>query len=198
MKFDKASMQAFVFPPKCGSQTAMRFLVNCGWKSTHQAHSTPEFLINKYPNLQNYRLYAFFRNPLARFESAILYSKQAGLYRKAMDQFLIDQGIQKTRETVSYDELIDVFPAFKEVGGVILKPQSEWYQVPNITPLDFDNYEAELRRVTGNTELPLEIRNRSTDFGRSVITDKVRTFVREYYAADYALAKDRLGKTYEG
>lgn len=196
MKFDKASKQAFLFPPKCGSQTAMPFLVQCGWKSTHQAHAVPEFLINKYPNLQNYRLYAFFRNPLARFESAVLYAKQAGLYRKSMDDFLLNQGIDKTRETVSYDDLVDVFPAVKQTFGVIFKPQVDWYQVPNVTPLDFDNYEAEIRRITGNTEVPLVIRNRSTAFGKSVITQKVIDFVRQEYAADYALAKDRLGKEY--
>ena len=36
--------------------------------------------------------------------------------------------------------------------------------------------------------------NATTDWGKSVITDKVRAFVREYYAADYALAQERLGK----
>lgn len=187
MKFDKASMQAFLFPPKCGSQTAMRFLDECGWKSTHQAHAVPEFLIKKYPNLRNYRIYAFFRNPLARFESAVLYAKQAGLYHKLMDEFLLNQNINKTRETVSYDDIVDVFPAVKQTFGIIFKPQVDWYQVPNVTPLNFNNYESEIRRITGNAEIPLVIRNKSTKFGKSVITQKVIDFVRNEYADDYRL-----------
>jgi hypothetical protein len=38
--------------------------------------------------------------------------------------------------------------------------------------------------------------NKSTDFGRSVVTQKVKDFVREYYATDYQFAKDVLGKEY--
>ena len=196
MYFHKASKQAFVFPPKCGTQTAMRFLAACGWKHAAKSHFVPEVFIEKYSNLQSYKLYAFLRNPLARFESAVLYAKQAGINHKVMDKLLVDHGIQKTRETVSYDELVDIFPAVKEAFGVIFKPQVDWYQVPNVTPLDFDNYEVEIRRITGNTEVPLVIRNKSTAFGKSVITQKVIDFVRQEYAADYALAKDRLGKEY--
>jgi hypothetical protein len=61
--------------------------------------------------------------------------------------------------------------------------------------LDFDNLESELHRIT-ETTFPLEQLNAAGDSWRSEITDKVRSFVREYYAADYALAKDRLGKEY--
>jgi len=198
MFFDKASQQAFVFPAKCGTHTTMQFLHACGWKNIGKNHFVPETFIKQYPNLQNYRIYAWFRDPVKRFESGILHIKQVGYYRPILDQFLLDQGINETRQTVTYEHLIDVFPAVVEKFQVIFDPQSKWYAPSNVEPLDFDNMEAELRRITGNAEQPLVRWNTSTDFGRSVITDKVRAFVREYYAADYALAKNRLGKTYEG
>ena len=196
MLFHKQSKKAFVFPPKCGTQTTVNFLMKLNWKSAGRMHQVPEYFIEKYPNLANYQIHAFFRDPLKRFESAILYAKQAGVYKSRLDKVLLESGFNKTRETVSYDEFIDLFPVMQEACGVILKPQSDWYKVPNVTPLDFDNYETELRRVTGNTDIPIEIRNRSNSFGRSIITQKVIDFVRQEYAADYALAKERLGKEY--
>ena len=196
MLFHKESQQAFVFPPKCGTITTSKFLYSCGWKNDGDVHSFSEKYIQKYANLTNYRIYAFFRDPLKRFESGLLHIKQVGYAPQMLDCFLLDQGISNTRETVSYDELIDVFPAFIKQFDVVFDLQSKWYAPPNVEPLDFDNMESELRRITGNTDQPLVRWNTSTDFGRSVVTDKVRNFVREYYAADYALAKDRLGKEY--
>lgn len=196
MYFHKASKQAFLFPPKCGSITAMNFLAACGWKTAYMSHNVPEFFIEKYPNLKNYQIYAFFRNPVTRFESAVLYAKQAKINHEILEKLLVDNNIQETRQSVSYDKIVDIFPAVKTALGVIFKPQIEWYRVPNVTPLDFDNYEAEIRRITGNMETPVVAMNKATSFGKSEITQKVIDFIRQEYAADYALAKDRLGKEY--
>lgn len=196
MFFDKASQQAFVFPTKCGSQSARRFLNLCDWKNIGSNHFVAEKFIEKYPNLANYQIYAFFRDPVKRFESGVLYVKQVRIFHGSFEKLLEQNGIQKTRELVTYDELVDILPQLVENFGFIFDPQSNWYVAPNVTPLDINNMESELRRITGNVDAPFEVRNISTEFGRSVITDKVRNFVREYYAADYALAKDRLGKEY--
>jgi len=196
MFFHKPSQQAFVFPTNCGTNTAMQFLHGCGWKNIGKNHFAPEQFIGMYSNLQNYQIYAFVRDPVLRFESGILHIKQVSYYRPILDQFLIDQGIPKTRETVSYEDLIPVFDAMQEKFSVIFDPQVKWHQAPNVMALDFNNMEVELRRITGNADQPLVRYNTSTDFGRSEITQVVRDFVREQYAADYALAKDRLGKDF--
>lgn len=116
--------------------------------------------------------------------------------RDDFQRFIDEQGINKAAEQVSYDEVVDMIPTLPIKFEMLFKPQTAWFTHSNIQALDFHNMEAELRRVTGNTEQPLVRYNTSTDFGRSVITDKVRAFVREYYAADYQFAKDVLGKEY--
>jgi hypothetical protein len=196
MFFHKASQQAFVFPTKCGTYTVMNFLHNCGWKNVGNNHLPAEWFIEKYPNLQNYEIYAFVRDPVLRFESGILHIKQVSGSKLSLDKFLIDQNIAKNLESASYEDLIPVFSAKLKKFSVIFDPQVKWHQAPNVRALDFNNMEAELRRITGNADQPLVRYNTSTDVGRSVITQNVIDFVRQEYAADYVLAKDRLGKEY--
>lgn len=197
MMFHKEKKLAFVHPAKTGTHTLIHFLGVIGWKRLPPTHARTERLIKDYPNLMNYQIYGFLRDPLARFESAILHLKRMPTVDQVLLGVLQKNSVTDSLEAVSYDTIVDVFPSLREALPAFCWPQSEWLNHPLVTPLDFDNFEAELRRITGDTTTPIEQRNAATDFGRSVITDKVRAFVREYYAADYALAKDRLGKTYE-
>lgn len=185
MLFDKQSKQAFMFPPKCGTHTVSAFLRNCGWKLVKEQHFVLDQLVKLYPNLSNYQIYVFVRDPLLRFESAILHVKQK--QRDVFANFLSKHGIEKPVEDISYEELIPLFPALSRQFAWIFDPQSKWHQGSNIKALDFRNMEAELRRITGNTEQPLTIYNASTHVGRSVITPVVEEFVRQQYADDYVL-----------
>jgi len=196
MIFNKDKKIAFVLPYKTGTTTIVKFLEPLGWKviSSTNRHPTTEILFNQFPNLNNYTVYGFLRNPLLRFESAVLTMKRlktVSFFKQKIEE------IGKTVELISYDEIVDLFPVYKDGGiGLFANLQSQWLDHPKVTILDFDNFESELRRVTGYTTQPITRENVSTNFGKSVVTDKVRAFVREYYAADYALAKDRLGKEY--
>lgn len=193
MVFNKGKRIAFVFPPKTGSISTGSFLKSIGWKSLPYKHLETKIYLDELPNLNNYTIYGFLRNPLARFESAILHLKRDS----EIDDFVhIIESNGKHVETVSYDEIVDLFPAIIQKLPIFLGLQSKWLSHPKVTVLDFDNLESELRRITGDTTTPMPTYNVSDGFGKSVITDKVRAFVREYYAADYALAKDRLGKEY--
>jgi hypothetical protein len=196
MWFHKATKQAFIFPTKTGSASARSFLDKSGWKCLAYQAEIPANLIAQYPNLATYSIYGFLRDPLKRFESSVLHIKQVSIYKNLFDKFLADKS--RTREFISYEEVIAFMPQLSLLtwANVFFWPQSYWFEAPNVTILDFDNIEAELRRITGNTTEPFEALNASTDFGRSEITQAVRDFVREHYAADYALAKDRLGKEY--
>lgn len=196
MIFNKATKQAFICPTKVGTFTTIHFLRSTGWKTLGGPHQFLTELADRYPNLLQYQVYCFLRNPLARFESGILHIKQMPYTRNNFQKFLDDQGSGKTVEKISYDEVVDIFPALSIKFEMLFKSQTAWFTHPNIQALDFQNMEAELRLVTGNTDQPLVRYNTSTDFGRSVVTDKVRAFVREYYAADYQFAKDVLGKEY--
>lgn len=199
MWFDKSSKQAFVLIPKTGSVTCRWFLDSVGWKHLPHHHAYASRLIEKYPNLASYSIYAFLRDPLTRFESSVLFLKQ--LPFNSIDQLtqcIENNGLERNRENISYDEIVDLFPTFKNYTllETVFVPQSDWFDTPNVNALDFVNIEAELRRITNNYSAPLKKYNVSTNFGRSVITQKVKDFVRDYYATDYALIKDRLGKEY--
>lgn len=196
MVFDKETKQAFVHPAKTGTQTIRAFLKSVGWKELLSAHTPTENLIKKYPNLNHYTIYGFCRNPLARFESAILHMKRGPRVNKHFEIVLRDAGITESLETVSYETIISVFPQIGQRLGGFLMPQSYWLNHPKITVLDFDNLESELRRISGNTTQPIEMLNAATEFGRSEITQLVRDFVKNQYADDYELAKNKLNKEY--
>lgn len=196
MWFHKETKKAFILPPKTGSVSIRSFLEKLNWKClTHQAETSLS-LIAKYPNLATYSIYGFLRDPLKRFESSILHVKQVPFYRNWFDNFLTNKPY--TREFISYEEMIAILPELcqHEWANVFFLPQKNWFDAPNVTVLDFENIESEVRRITNNTLETFESLNVSTNFGRSEITQTVRDFVREHYADDYALAKDRLGKDF--
>lgn len=196
MIFNKTTKQAFVHPPKTGTHSIRAFLKALGWKGIPKTHLRTDQLIAEYPNLNDYTIYGFLRDPLLRFESAVLHLKRAPEAKNYFENVLRDNGVTDSLETVSYETVISVFPKLAERLPAFCHQQAVWLDHPKVTILDFDNLEAELRRITGNTTQPMESLNTATDFGRSEITQAVRDFVREQYAADYALAKDRLGKEY--
>jgi hypothetical protein len=199
MVFNKATKQAFVFPPKTGTITCLHFLISCGWKRLPNPHQYTAAFVEAYPSLKDYSLYGFFRDPLKRFESSVLFLKQVPtlkLTENYVEKVIAEAGIDKTRESISYEEVIDLFPLLMRRFDRFLAPQSTWLDFPNVTTLDFENLESELKRIAGHHGKAVTRYNASTSFGRSVITDKVRSFVREYYAADYDFAKNVLGKKY--
>lgn len=195
MLFNKQTKKAFVFPPKNGTHTVVYFLHPFGWHRGADNHELTNVLFDTHPNLVNYKVYGFLRDPLKRFESVILHFKQFPFTRLQFDEFLQQQNATP-REQLTYDEFVNLIPAMPSYFDILLRPQSDWLAHPQVTVLDFDNFESELRRISGNADQQIGRHNVADDFGKSVITDKVRAFVREHYAADYALAKDRLGKEY--
>lgn len=193
MIFNKEKRLCFFTPTKNGTHTLHKFLRTMGWYTINPFnHAYPEVLIKKFPNLVNYKTFAFLRNPLERFESFVLFFKQK---RQEELQWVFDEiGITKSIQDFSYEDMIDLIGKLPNRFDVFYAPQSKWMTFQTTEILDFDNFESELRRIAGVTDMPVPRENATTDWGKSVITDKVRAFVREYYAADYALAQERLGK----
>lgn len=189
MFFNKATKQAFIFPAKVGTITTRHFLGSIGWHGLHPYHATAAELIEKHPALNDYTIYGFYRDPVKRFESAVLHCKQFPMVRDILAKLLQDNGISKSVEAVSYDELVDVHAALVEQFKGLFISQTHWLDHPKVTVLDFAKFEEELRRITGNTTQALVHRNVSSDFGRSEITPKVVDFVKAHYASDYEFAR---------
>lgn len=187
MFFDKQTKQAFVFPTKTGTIAARHFLGLLGWHGVRPLHGTPAEFINKYPALENYAIYGFLRDPLQRFQSAILHTKQSPIARNVLIKLFAEKNIDKTVELATYDEFIVIYDDLVNRFNELFSPQIKWLNHPKVTVLDFRNIEAELRRITGNTTQEFKRWNASSDFGRSVITPAVEEFVRQQYADDYRL-----------
>lgn len=198
MLFHKEKKLCLFEVPKTGTTSARQFLPFLGWHHKGNPHDTPEQFIERYPNLVNYKFFAFIRDPLDRFGSTIRYVIKTGIHQKAVEDIIAKNGLDRTVKTLSYDEWVDLFD-FMKLEPVLFRKQVTWFSQPNTTALDFHNYEAEMRRLCGDydtTKLTLRVVNDTKGIERGVITDKVRDFVRKHYAEDYALAKDLLGKEY--
>ena len=120
--------------------------------------------------------------------------KQRTNWDEALSKELLFEKIHKLKllNYILFEKIKESYDFF----NVIFKPQFKWVSLQNIKLLDFYNYEFELRKVSDNYTNPIIVKNASNGFGKSVVTQKVIDFVRNYYAEDYALAKDRLGKEY--
>lgn len=192
MVFNKQSKVAFVCPPRTGSTTLHSYLRDQGWSRLKEKHHSFDALTKIYPNLAQYKIYGFFRDPLARFESCITYAKQEKYFSKVFEYRLFKANVSKTAEEVTYEDVVDCFDKIFDFGGFLFKPQVFWLEDPRVTALDFRNMKTELEKVIGPLPNPIPALNKSTDFGRSVVTQKVIDFVRQHYAADYTLGQ-KLG-----
>ena len=225
MLFHKEKKLCLYEPTKTGSTTARHFLMGLGWSFLRPTHATPEHFIGKYPNLTQYKSYVFFRNPLDRFLSCIHHVKRDSVL-KHLDMFRTDENSMKTinpegnpvytwsdliakflpysnKETsldhLSYEDIVVLFDKFESEFSFMFAPQVTWMTAPDTEVLDFSNYEAELRRISGATDpekYPIPKLNVSEQSYKGEVTDKVVAFVRAKYAVDYQFAKDVLGKEY--
>jgi hypothetical protein len=196
MFYNRATKQAFIFPPKTGTISARNYLRAVGWKEKIPIHGTAEYFINEDSNFIDYSFYGFYRDPIKRFESAILYFKQVQAKNKLTIQSLQKLFPNITSETIidlQYDafanyELLSMFPT-------MFLPQVHWLNHPNVTPLKFSNFEIELQNVTKNYKRGIYKSNSSNDIGRSLITQFVMDFARDYYKEDYEYAEKCFGQT---
>ena len=182
MFFHKDKKIAFLLPPKTGTQTLVDFLPRCGFYPLPPAHYQFDWFANKYPNLNNYTVYGFMREPMAYFESAF----------RHMRRVIPPNGELAGINFQSYEQMIEHLPALQRELNILTKPQSHWLADSRLTLLDFNNFETELRRITGNTDQPIPKLNVADEW-RGVITPAVEEFVRQHYADDYPLWNNLIG-----
>lgn len=153
--------------PKCGSRSAGLFLAG-DMVSREKPHPFYSEIEGEFDNV-----YAFWRNPVDRFKSAIKFLNETD-----------DDGVVYDAR-VMLDKLIA-----GSTPIVLLKPQSEWYRnVPNLTLLHFDQFEANMhflegifgRRFEEQTEVPRTHQTTST----LELDADLEQAVREYYSEDY-------------
>jgi hypothetical protein len=192
MIFHKEKKLCMFLPPKNGTFSTRAFLKKSGWIFLNPPHVYPEMLLKKYTNLSSYKYFAFMRHPIDKFESAMLFTKKQPGGFALVEKMISQKGFNCTVENLTYDQFIDGIDIVK--NEIMFQPQVKWFLLPGTEVLNFDNFESELRRISGDYVSPLEAKNVTGDFGKSVITQKVIDFVKTEYAADCAFWKERFGR----
>jgi hypothetical protein len=171
--------------PKCGSTSARVFL-DGELVSEEDMHLLYKDIVGEFDNV-----YAFWRDPVDRFQSAIkfeLYSKQSA----TTFQPII---LEDTALTLNAREKITDFMSGKPPSQPTFKLQSEWYKnVPNLTILPFSEYETSIRfleTIFGSKGPNIPWFNKSGTFLK--LDKDVEEMIKDYYKEDYNYEPKRKG-----
>ena len=185
---------AFLLPPKTGSTTVYRFLKHSKdaiylWDK----HIKPKYALQSEPSLHEYTVYSFLRNPAERFISGLVMFKEHSFASNLLRALERD-------DVVDYKDFIEInyTRVRHKYHGDLLLPQAKYFNGGlSVTALDFDNYDAELRRATqslGLDDVEIGWENEGVHDGKKEMAKKITSFIKTEYAEDCALWQERLGK----
>lgn len=176
MIFNKDLKICLFQPPKTGTTTARKCMSKIKWNVIFPYHGTPDECLKLYPNLKNYKCYAFFRNPVERFISTAKYLIK------------FSKGKENTNP---YKYLMSNFDELFEKENWLLRPQSLWVFHPLVKALDFRNYETELKRIANLSDLEITLENKSGNVTYPV-PDSLFNFVQSKYKDDCVFWKEKF------
>lgn len=195
MIFNKSTKEAFIHPPKNGRHSIHDFLLQLGWKTLPFYHGPLEFYTDRYPNLLNYTVYSFFRNPYERFESAVLNIKRDLDLNAKLEEVVKREKPDSQILDTSYKTILEIFPViYQEFPGYFYE-QAYWLDNTKVTSLDFDNFEQELRRIAKNDVLPIQFINTKNSDQTDKLTQEEMVIVKNIYKKDFDLYLTKFGKS---
>lgn len=181
MYYDAQRKLAFVFPIRTGSTTFYEILKNVGLSSVSgEKHILIQDALIKMPELKDYSIYGFFRDPVDRFLSIKRYlfqlvKQQVELTHPKGMEFLVNEDYEN---------------AVLEMPGYFSK-QIEWLN--GATLLDFKNYNLEVLKVMKMLDIKqvtIAV-NHWTENSNEIPSQRVIDFVQAQYADDYRLGRER-------
>lgn len=216
----------FLMIPKTGSQSACETIKKyCSFDYSSVSHENMEYVTKKFnaqfnldPSLlQGYTVYAFYRDPIDRFISSSVYLKRRFVgqmtnlfydrftHRKASN-FVVESGdydqlpesLRKEIEQIPIDDIIKIESVCNpETGFLIFKKQVHWLNCPNIIPLNYHDYNNELKRLVEAfggivTDDQIAKINTSVRYNTDVVNQETQQKIRELYHEDYAYF-DKMG-----
>jgi hypothetical protein len=164
--------------PKTGSIT-MRKLFGKYLLNEKVSHETYKDLGKIVPDAESYEIFCFYRNPLDRYVSAVTF----------LEAWLPKQNMIPYAAQVK-EELAALIP---NIQNIVFVEQVYWLDFPNVTLLDYNNYENEIRKL--GMIFDLDIReipklNVSSPDKRE-LTEKDILELKEVYREDYAFFASR-------
>lgn len=201
MIFFEEKKIAFLFPAKTGSSTAVHFLKKSKLKYTEvlNKHVSLKGAKNEFPQIKDYVIYCFFRNPVERAASYIIFDEN-NIYSKNILK-IFKSGIKDK----DYTNFLDVY--FKNkinnftLAHNFLPQWTHYLNGPNVEVLDFIKYEPELRRASqsldlDNVEIKKENESKYEDFGvdKSEFVSWLTPYMKDYFADDCKFMYEKFGR----
>jgi hypothetical protein len=185
---------AFLLPPKTGTTTAVKFFRNSNQATIFEGiHLEASVAVKQAPEIVDYKIYCFLRNPAERFISGLLMLKE----HYFINNFL--NALSKESVTDCKD-FVDVYflRNRNKIPSIIFCPQHIYFDGLNVTALDFDDYEAELKSATkdlGLDDFSIVWENEGTHEKKKELAKKVVSFVKKEYPKDCELWLQKFGKS---
>lgn len=181
-------------PAKTGSTTAVKFLSNSKYATVFEAtHARPLDALKLAPDLNDYKIYCFLRNPAERFISSLMMDADKFYFLKNFLKALSRPDVTDCKDFVEVYYLRNK----NFLTSAFFVPQCEYFKHLNVTALDFENYESELRRVTQGLDLDhvdVGLENQGAYADKKAMAKKVVSFVKTEYAEDCALWEAKFGR----
>ncbi len=185
---------AFLLPPKTGTTTAVKFFRNSKEATIFEGiHLQPEIALEKAPEIVDYKIYCFLRNPVDRFISGLLMFQEHQFIKNLLNVLSKDS-------VTDCKDFIDVYylKNKSKVPKIIFCPQHIYFSGLNVTALDFDNYESELRKATvglGLDNFSIGWENEGLHDKKKEMAKKIVSFVKVEYAKDCELWFQKFGRS---
>ena len=184
MVIDKRLKIGVFYPPKTGSTSLFKLLQNYTLNQNSRSHNNYEWFSLYYGNvIDQYKFFAFYREPVDRLFSSIKF---------------IQQKLNKEKYgNYSIDEMISLFDSYYEEYKWMLRPQTYWLDYPNITLLNFHKFDEETEKILTALELervvePGVVNPRlNVTKETSYKTKKLIEFAQNNYKNDYDFFKSR-------
>jgi hypothetical protein len=189
---------AFLLPAKTGSTTVLNYLKHSSLQKTitEERHLYLSEALDQFPQIKEYKVYCFVRNPAKRFASFLMMQldKQPiknliNVFKKDIKQGYFDfMGAYFLNNRYSYNYRLSA-------------PQVNYFGEANVIALDFDDFDAELKKATQDLGIgPAEIKHsgrrdyESEGVDKQKLVDWVMPFVKVEYADDCRLWEERFGR----
>jgi hypothetical protein len=225
MIYDPEKKLIVLLPPKTGSTSLRSLFLSLvpasdrfpliTWPATSSSaaivngHIRYNQILHVFPhiNLDEYTIYAFYREPVARFMSAFKYLQQRLLIDLGVkvingnvgDLKLIytaiynnDEDITQDKiEAITIDDIINILDKTVEAPILDLFRPQTFYLTDKVTPLDFEDFDNNATMLLGafgyntNTVIPRHNDTNSAEY-LSDLTEAQITKIKEIYAGDYA------------
>lgn len=213
MLVSKEKKIAVLLTPKTGTFTLCSLFHKRGLdvcKHIHENYSRFESICksdNSYGSIEDYTVYAFYRDPLDRALSMLRYIKRWRTHNLFHAIYGNDVKISSLEENRYEDlspelkalndtvPLIEVFRKMHYHRDFVYRNQTHWISHPRVKLLDYSNYEAEVRMLADQFEIDIpdvpvlnaSIRSNELD----ILTFEEQQEIMRYYAKDYEFLESK-------